>query len=263
MRDSKEQWQRTYGDKYRNKTQSIINSKNGRWVSGEYVNGKSLIDVQCSEGHIWTTRIEYINQGKWCAVCAKEATALITKKAWLLKRINRRIEYTKTPEYRRNRVNKQIYHAHMRMYKTDSHKEYMRERRRLESKRHYYNNRDKRREDYRVRYATDMVFQMNERLGRQLRKCLVKDRRMGKYYELFGYTARQFKDHIESLFIDGMCWDRIDEIHIDHRRPKSWYVLTNDDGSINHEEVIKCWALSNLQPLWATDNIVKGNRWEG
>ncbi|KVU21222.1 hypothetical protein WK62_19750 [Burkholderia ubonensis] len=47
------------------------------------------------------------------------------------------------------------------------------------------------------------------------------------------------------------------EIHIDHRRPQSSFDLNDAD------QVRACWALSNLQPLWARDNLTKGARWDG
>ena len=92
---------------------------------------------------------------------------------------------------------------------------------------------------------------------------MVKDRTMGKYYELLGYYGIDLIAHLESLFIDGMSWDNMGEWHIDHVRPKSWYTLTDANGNVIEEEVRKCWALSNLQPLWAKDNMHKGNRFEG
>ena len=53
-----------------------------------------------------------------------------------------------------------------------------------------------------------------------------------------------------------MSWDNYGEWHIDHILPDSsfYYVSTEDD------EFKKCWALSNLQPLWAIDNLKKSNK---
>ncbi len=46
------------------------------------------------------------------------------------------------------------------------------------------------------------------------------------------------------------------EIHIDHVIPASSFDLTK--GS----EVARCWALPNLRPLWAADNVRKSDRRE-
>jgi len=31
----------------------------------------------------------------------------------------------------------------------------------------------------------------------------------------------------------------------------------------NSEDFKKCWALNNLQPLWAKDNLNKRDKWDG
>ena len=73
------------------------------------------------------------------------------------------------------------------------------------------------------------------------------------------YTKQDLYEHIESLFTDGMSWERFDEIHIDHIRPVASFNYTTTDC----EDFKKCWALENLQPLWATDNLSKGSEWQG
>ncbi len=241
----------------------FIEDKGGVWVSGEYANGKSKIELRCSKGHTWTTRFEYIRQEKWCAKCAKEATALRTIKAAHLKRINKQIQYVKSPQYARDKINKQIYEAKLRYYATPEFKEKRRIRNRQLAKKWAKKQRPQDAAKYKYKYHNDMAFRLNERLKSQFRKCLIKDRVMGKYYELLGYTTEDLKKHLQSKFTDGMSWETIGEWHIDHIRPKSWYNLTNNDGSVNEHEVKKCWSLSNLQPLWATDNTIKSNRWEG
>ena len=59
------------------------------------------------------------------------------------------------------------------------------------------------------------------------------------------------KKYIEDQFTDGMSWERRSEIHIDHIIPFSAFDLTNE------EERAKCCHYSNLQPLWARDNMQK------
>lgn len=59
-----------------------------------------------------------------------------------------------------------------------------------------------------------------------------------------------------SVCIDGMTWGNygINGWTIDHKIPISVFNFTSSD----HEDFKRCWALSNLQPLWAYDNISKG-----
>ena len=46
------------------------------------------------------------------------------------------------------------------------------------------------------------------------------------------------------------------DIHIDHVIPKSHFNII----SAECEDFKKCWALSNLQPLLAKDNLRKNNK---
>lgn len=67
-----------------------------------------------------------------------------------------------------------------------------------------------------------------------------------------GYTRADLVAHIQRQFTAGMTWEALmrGEIHIDHIIPVSRFKF----DSIEHPEFRACWALSNLQPLWATDN---------
>lgn len=78
----------------------------------------------------------------------------------------------------------------------------------------------------------------------------------GKYEEILGYTQDEFISHIESQFKDGMSWDRRSEFHVDHIRPIKVFL----DEGVTDPKIIN--ALSNLQPLWAHENLSKGARFE-
>jgi hypothetical protein len=71
-------------------------------------------------------------------------------------------------------------------------------------------------------------------------------------YEILGYSAEQLKEHLKTLFEDGMSWENWGEWHIDHIIPVSKFEKDTDPKIVN--------SLSNLQPLWASDNIKKSNR---
>ena len=74
--------------------------------------------------------------------------------------------------------------------------------------------------------------------------------------EYLGCSIQHFKEHIEKQFIDGMTWDNYGEWQIDHIIP-----LKYDNPTL--EETIERLHWENTQPLWATDNISKGNRYIG
>ena len=74
------------------------------------------------------------------------------------------------------------------------------------------------------------------------------------------YTMDELRTHLESLFTPEMSWDNHGSYwHLDHIIPQA--ALPYD--SMEHPNFIKCWALSNLQPLPASENISKGSLYEG
>ncbi len=77
-----------------------------------------------------------------------------------------------------------------------------------------------------------------------------------KTMELLGCTREHFIHHLASQFTDGMNWKNygVHGWHIDHMQPIS--LFDHNDP----EQVAVCWHYTNLQPLWAKDNIRKSNK---
>ena len=101
-------------------------------------------------------------------------------------------------------------------------------------------------------------FRVKENMSRNMRKSLMSQnlRKNGRHWEdLVGYTAQQLKDHIEKQFSSGMSWDNYGDWHLDHIIPKSFFRYKSTDDI----EFRYCWSLNNLQPLWAKDNMKKGD----
>ena len=83
-------------------------------------------------------------------------------------------------------------------------------------------------------------------------------RHKNKRYEwetILGYTSIQLKIHLEKKFTKGMTWQKFHkgEIHLDHLLPISKFNFEKVEDIDFH----RCWALKNLQPLWAKDNRKK------
>lgn len=77
-----------------------------------------------------------------------------------------------------------------------------------------------------------------------------------KTYNILGCTFEELKIHIEKQFQSGMTWENhgLYGWHIDHIKPI--------DLATNKEEVIKLNHYTNLQPLWAKDNLFKSNKYD-
>lgn len=84
----------------------------------------------------------------------------------------------------------------------------------------------------------------------------IKDGKAGRKWEsLVGYTLDRLMAHLEKKFLPGMSWDNYGFYgwHIDHKIPKVKFNYT----AAEHIDFKRCWALKNLQPLWAPDNLSK------
>ncbi len=83
----------------------------------------------------------------------------------------------------------------------------------------------------------------------------IKGRCDGALFGRLGYSLHELMSHIESQFRAGMSWQNYGKWHIDHKKP---CVLFDQTDPMQFSE---CWALSNLQPLWATENLRKSSRY--
>ena len=99
-------------------------------------------------------------------------------------------------------------------------------------------------------YCSDSgMFKFRSLIRNQVRRYVLNKK--GKRTEdILGETFDNVRLHIEKQFIDGMSWDNHGEWHIDHIVPLS--------SGKNREEYIKLNHYTNLQPLWAEDNLKKG-----
>jgi len=109
----------------------------------------------------------------------------------------------------------------------------------------------------RNRRKIDAGYQLNCNISSAINSSLKRKNgnKNGNHWEgLVGYKAKQLKKHLEKLFTEGMTWDNYGKWHVDHRIPIAVHNFTKPE----HEDFKRCWALTNLQPMWAHDNLVKG-----
>jgi len=98
---------------------------------------------------------------------------------------------------------------------------------------------------------------INDKMSNMIRNLLRNDKVRKPWSDYIGYTAKELKSHLESKFKKGMSWKNCGLWHIDHIKPRSLFNFSSPED----EEFKKCWALNNLQPLWALDNLHKSNKY--
>jgi len=213
----------------------------------------------CPNGHMAYRRT--VNAA--CVECQRIASSAYYKKNADALRESR-VEYvTRNRERIRDkareshRKNAEARNAKRRKHRNENKEAYLkRERDYIASNREII--RESRREYYRKymaeRREKDPAFKSLTRMRDFVRRCTDGCRgiKNWKTESALGYTAIEFRDHIESLWHDGMSWENYGEWHIDHIRSIKSFL----DSGITDIRVIN--ALSNLQPLWAFDNLSKG-----
>lgn len=104
--------------------------------------------------------------------------------------------------------------------------------------------------------AEDISFRISKAFSHRLRESLKTGKNGKKWQSIVGFSVIELRQRLESLFQPGMTWDNYGwrGWHIDHIRPVSSFNFESTDDP----EFKECWALTNLQPLWAADNMKKG-----
>jgi len=107
------------------------------------------------------------------------------------------------------------------------------------------------------RRKTDPIFRLIGNLRHRVYLALKRSdtQKTDSTIQLAGCTIQQLKSFLEAEFEEGMTWENYGEWHIDHIRPCASFNLEDP------EEQKKCFHWTNLQPLWAQDNIRKGAKY--
>lgn len=108
----------------------------------------------------------------------------------------------------------------------------------------------------RKRVANDPSFKCQKMLRNRIIEVLKRQRSIKslRTKELIGCDRQFLVQWIESKFTLGMTWENhgYNGWHIDHIRPCASFDLTDV------EQQKLCFNYTNLQPLWAKDNKIKG-----
>ncbi len=193
---------------------------NWRWKRG---------DVRADGRVFWEYRKDRINSERWVTW----DTALERKnyqKSYRESPGNKNRAKTYLKAYRENPENKD----HLKNYqKTQKYKDYQRSY--IKSKR-----------------LNDPIFAIKLRVRIRVLSFLRRNghSKPSSTQEMLGCDFADLKHHLESQFTEGMTWDNRNLWHIDHIIPLA--------SAKSAEEVVKLSHYTNLQPLWAKDNMRKG-----
>jgi len=110
----------------------------------------------------------------------------------------------------------------------------------------------------RTRKANDPLYKLISNFRTAIYQVLKENNvdKNGHYFEILKYSPQELISHLEKQFKDGMTWDNYGEWHVDHSVPLSSFNIKE----IGDSEFMKCWSLSNLQPMWGEENIKKSNK---
>lgn len=106
------------------------------------------------------------------------------------------------------------------------------------------------------RRKTDIRYKIACNLRTRIKHAIKGNTKSLSTMFLIGCEVDYLMYHLQSRFQPGMSWDNHREWHIDHRKPCNAFDL------YKQSEQQKCFHYSNLQPLWAKDNLNKSDKWD-
>lgn len=166
------------------------------------------------------------------------------KKEW--KENREKISIQRKGYYQENKEAFIEYSRKYRLKNPDRIKEY--------SKKYFAENKQKINDYVVVRYHTDACFRLSKILRARFYEAVIHNYGKSKWREILGCSIEELKIRLENQFQPGMSWENYGEWHIDHIVPLCSFDLSDE------REVSRAFHCTNLQPLWAADNLSKGGR---
>lgn len=219
----------------------------------------------CSKCKQEKLETDFTKTQKWCKSCVK-----IANTEWNKNNKDKRKKYKQTIEYK----------VYNKKYKQDNKEQiqewgqqyYLTNKDQIlkNSNDYYHSNKSKRREYENNRMKTDPAYKLRKNISAYLRSTL-KNKNRKSIIKYLPYSLQELKDHLEYLFEPWMSWDNWTTYNpntwdnnnqstwtwqIDHIIPQSKFnYLTIEDEGFK-----KCWALTNLRPYSAKQNLLDGSR---
>ena len=118
-------------------------------------------------------------------------------------------------------------------------------------------NRDQIRDYHKNRLKNNVNYRLTKSLRNRTFNAIKGNYKSGSAVRDLGCSISAFKVYLESKFKLGMTWDNWSSVgwHIDHKRPLSSFDLTD------RVQFLEACHYTNLQPLWAEDNLKKSDNY--
>lgn len=128
----------------------------------------------------------------------------------------------------------------------------------------YYESNKPKIAEYKKKYEKDKllndpVFKLTKNIRRRILLALEGKDKAESTLILLGCTIPELKEYLSNQFTVGMSWKNHSFYgwHIDHIRPCASFDLSDPS------QQKKCFHYTNLQPLWAKDNLKKSASYKG
>lgn len=219
-------------------------------VTRLYKGSRERYTWRCGSGHEWRARYDSLLCGKGCPTCYIAAFPPKT-----VQKANKRA--ADRAYYAAHKLEKRVYDRSRRAVIGEELRQYDRQRYARNPRRHdeairRYVASGKLAKNAKRRYREDVQF----RLALLLRNRVNRSLRRGSAVRDLGCTIAELKLHLERLFQPGMTWENHGSKgwHIDHIRPLASFDL------MDRRQFLQAVHYTNLQPMWAGDNLRKGAR---
>lgn len=141
----------------------------------------------------------------------------------------------------------------------DEHREEIRER-----NREYRRTHKEQRNNFRKqKRKNDIEYKILCNLRYRMWSVVKNNRKCESTENLTGCSIEFLKQYLQFQFTTGMSWDNYGRIknircwEIDHKKPCASFDLSKES------EQRECFHYTNLQPLWAKENLIKGATYNG
>ena len=127
---------------------------------------------------------------------------------------------------------------------------------RLSDKNYRMANRSKIFQRIKEKEKTDINYRLCRVLRSRTGNAIKSNQKSGSFVRDLGCSVQELKERLEKQWQSGMTWANwtTDGWHIDHIKPLDSFDLTD------RKEFLEACHYTNLQPLWAKDNLAKSSK---